>query len=566
MRWCKFLFVGWVTVLQHVSLLTAQDATATKLGSNPSDAKPPTLTAGQIARGQAIQQLLVRGIDFAREHGDWPQNLAELKIEKLPTVEYGPPAKLDTMDRNLRSRLRAISPVCFESFEDFHAGIWVGYADGHIEMIRGSANSRPVSGGGEVRLGSDQRALITTLRQFKRGIALVEKSAAVETVEKQPAQKADARLLLKITDEKNRPVAGAQVGGFLWNSDYDVNGKREGLTTLLGDKVTEAETTSDAEGHVEIRYDWFFDPDDAAAMPTSLVVFHKDPALMAIVSLKPTVFARLDGEKTPSLDVKLQRVNAVSGTLSRVAAPLAAGESKFTNVYVYALGDTQLRPMASMSKNRQFNFLLPPGDYLLHAYGDESFNTDRYLHLDDLASTTKLEIDLPADSLTGLIGKPAPELRGIKAWKDGKATTLAELRGKWVLVDFWGFWCGPCIAAMPELMKLHDELGDKGLAIVAVHDGSVESLDELNQFLAPIKQQAWNGRDLPFFVALDGGGELPISGTERSVKGATHAAYGVQHWPTTVLIDPNGVVLGERDAHSPELRKFLEEKLNPVGK
>jgi thiol-disulfide isomerase/thioredoxin len=542
MRWCKLLFVGWVVVLQHVSLLTAQDATATKPSASSNVAKPATLTEYQTARGQAIQQLLVRGIDFAREHGDWPKDLAELKIEHPPVVEYlGPPAKLENLERNLRGRLKATKPVCVESLKQYPDGVWVGYADGHVEFVR------------------DAAALKSAQLHPGPGSDLLGKPPLAIPADKKPAP--DARLVLNVIDEQRKPVAGAQIGRFMWNADYDLPNGREGFTTLAGDKVPVAQTTSDKDGRVEIQYAWFFDADEPPDVPAALVVYQKDRGLMAVVALDPLTFERtLDG-KVPSMEIDLHRAVPVQGTLSRIAAPLAAGESSFTRVHVYLNCNTQLRPLSSLSTSRRFHFPLPPGDYLLDCYGVNSDITFRYLKIDADSTPVNLELDLPVDRLTSLTGKLAPELRGIKAWQNGKATTLADLRGKWVLVDFWGFWCGPCIAAMPELMKLHDELAAKGLAIVAVHDDSVESLEELNQFVAPIKQQAWNGRDLPFFVALDGGGERPISGTERSVKGATHAAYGVQHWPTTVLIDPNGVVLGERDAHSPELRKFLEEKL-----
>ena len=211
-----------------------------------------------------------------------------------------------------------------------------------------------------------------------------------------------------------------------------------------------------------------------------------------------------------------------------------------------------------------FDFLLPPGDYLIEAYGEGTYSAHRFLRLTDDLQSVQLHLDLPPDQLTLLTGKPAPELQQIKAWKNGGPTTLKNLRGKWVVLDFWGYWCGPCVASMPELMKLHDEFGDKGLVVIAVHDDSVDSIEELDKNLENTKKELWKGRDLPFLVALDGGGELPIAGTTRSTKGATCAAYGVQSWPTTILIDPQGKVVGEHDPRGPELRELLEKELKPA--
>jgi thiol-disulfide isomerase/thioredoxin len=290
-----------------------------------------------------------------------------------------------------------------------------------------------------------------------------------------------------------------------------------------------------------------------------MIAYHKERGLISIATIDPKMFQRASDAAVPSTEVKLHAGVRVNGSLSRIGAPPPAGESMWTNAYVYLLSGGRTRPMSSMSKQQAFNFLLPPGDYLLHAYGDGAYNTFRFLRLTGHTTSIQLHLDLPSDRLAALTGQPAPELRQIKDWKNGGPLALQQLRGKWVVLDFWGYWCGPCVGSMPELMKLHDEFGDKGLVVVAVHDDSVESIKELDKNLEKTRQGLWKGRDHPFLVALDGGGELPISGTERSTSGATHAAYGVQHWPTTILIDPQGNVVGERDPSA--LREMLEKEL-----
>ena len=323
------------------------------------------------------------------------------------------------------------------------------------------------------------------------------------------------------------------------------------------------QTISDADGQVEIQYSWFFDPEESSGRPTSLIAYHQERGLIAIESLWPEDFAKIvDGERA-TREVKLHRGVHVTGTVSCVGASPKTNESLWTAAYIHTFsGD--LRPIIYMSKRQAFEFILPPGDYDLQAYGEGVYGTDRFLRLIDGLQSLELHLDLPPDQLTMLTGKPAPEFRQIKAWKNGGPTTLEQLRGKCVVLDFWGYWCGPCVGSMPELMKLHDEFGDQGLVIVAVHDDSVASIEELDKNLENTKKGIWKGRDLPFLVALDGGGELPIAGTEKTTHGATHAAYGVQHWPTTILIDSQGKVVGERDPRSPELRELLEKELKPA--
>src|SRR4051794_32218327 len=88
--------------------------------------KPSNLTHEEIARGQAIQQLLTRGIDYAREHNGWPEELKELQAENLPAVNYSPPGeKLDDATLFTRGLLSAVLPVCNESFAKYPDGVWI---------------------------------------------------------------------------------------------------------------------------------------------------------------------------------------------------------------------------------------------------------------------------------------------------------------------------------------------------------------------------------------------------------------------------------------------------------
>jgi len=82
------------------------------------------------------------------------------------------------------------------------------------------------------------------------------------------------------------------------------------------------------------------------------------------------------------------------------------------------------------------------------------------------------------------VEKSAPELQTTRHWKNSQPLSLQELRGKHVLLDFWGYWCVPCVRHMPNLMALHDAFSDRGLTVIGVHDASVQSVAELNERLA----------------------------------------------------------------------------------
>src|SRR6266567_2066513 len=64
------------------------------------------------------------------------------------------------------------------------------------------------------------------------------------------------------------------------------------------------------------------------------------------------------------------------------------------------------------------------------------------------------------------IGATAPDWELSDA--DGKLQTLAQYRGKIVVLDFWATWCGPCAEVMPQMQKLHEKYKDKGVAVFGV--------------------------------------------------------------------------------------------------
>jgi thiol-disulfide isomerase/thioredoxin len=130
-----------------------------------------------------------------------------------------------------------------------------------------------------------------------------------------------------------------------------------------------------------------------------------------------------------------------------------------------------------------------------------------------------------------------------------KGVQIADYKGKWVALEFWGTWCGPCVAgAIPRMMEIHDDHSDERdkYVVLTVHSTlRGKSFAEVDENLVPIVRDLWGGRTLPFPILLDAEGEI-------------QRTFGVSHWPTTILFHPDGKVVGEIQPDE------LEEKLKPV--
>jgi cytochrome c biogenesis protein CcdA/thiol-disulfide isomerase/thioredoxin len=126
---------------------------------------------------------------------------------------------------------------------------------------------------------------------------------------------------------------------------------------------------------------------------------------------------------------------------------------------------------------------------------------------------------------------PAPQFAGITAWLNtpgGKPLSLAGLRGKVVLVDFWTYSCVNCVRTLPYLKSWDARYRDRGLVIVGVHTPEFAFEHVVSNVRAAV-----HGYGIKYPVAIDD-------------AYGTWQAYGNQYWPADYLIDRTGHV---RDVH-----------------
>ncbi len=123
-----------------------------------------------------------------------------------------------------------------------------------------------------------------------------------------------------------------------------------------------------------------------------------------------------------------------------------------------------------------------------------------------------------------------------------KPVSLSDFKGKYVLVDFWASWCGPCRAENPNVVKAFNEYKDKNFTVLGV------SLDQ------PGKKEAWLSAIHHDILTWTQVSDLKFWDNEVA------KLYGIRAIPQNFLIDPSGKIIA-KNIRGEELNKKLQEVL-----
>ncbi len=148
-----------------------------------------------------------------------------------------------------------------------------------------------------------------------------------------------------------------------------------------------------------------------------------------------------------------------------------------------------------------------------------------------LATGSMMGVSVPARATASEMLKVAaasqraPELRGLANWLNSKPLSLAGLRGKVVLVNFWTYGCYNCVNTLPHLVSLYEKYKDRGLVIIGVHTPEFPHEKSASNVAAAVKRH-----HIRYPVAQDN-------------NFATWNAYNNQYWPAQYIVDQQGRIV-----------------------
>lgn len=358
----------------------------------------------------------------------------------------------------------------------------------------------------------------------------------------------DSELSFRLLDEDSVPVKEAR-GGFFWSYFIQPgNGPEQTKWECVRGAV------SDASGCVRFR--------DVPRGLANVAFRHAGRGLVAIETIDTNPAARRPDE---IVDVMMHPECRVSGSVTCDELAALGRAVGWTNVQLHREGRLA---MEYRGPDGNFHFFLPPGDYTFYVAGHDIQFTKRPLHVAPDQNDVALgDVAVAASGFALLVGKPAPEFRGVKTWVNSPELKLGDLHGKWVLLTFLGGWPGDNAAATQmtrELQAVHDQYRGKELTIIAFYS---------NLALLPAKEpRQWiiNGRatvlpdadtageGLPFPVGL----VEPVVMDGGMISDTIKTDYGIRGYPTSVLIDPQGIIVGGLDVRTIDGARMIERHVN----
>ena len=237
-------------------------------------------------------------------------------------------------------------------------------------------------------------------------------------------------------------------------------------------------------------------------------------------------------EKSNAINAKADQLMNEGKSREEVYAVIGGDIDALNNLYITAINENKdniLGAYVAAMTARQFYPTLKDIDELIATvkYAGEM-----------AAIKTLREGYLKAEATQA--GKMFTDFEGLTV--DGKASKLSDYvgKGKYVLVDFWASWCGPCKGEIPNLIELQNKFGGEKFTVLGVN-----VWDEEEKFKAALTEE---------------GITYPQIYIPRDNKDNATELYGIQGIPQIILFGPDGVIV-QRDLRGQAMKALVEEKM-----
>lgn len=175
----------------------------------------------------------------------------------------------------------------------------------------------------------------------------------------------------------------------------------------------------------------------------------------------------------------------------------------------------------------------------------QSENREATIHVGEFAPATTSRPEKPKPLA---VDQQSPAW-AIAQWSDGRSRKLSDYRGQVVVLDFWGLWCRGCVTSIPAQKKLAQKYGEQGVVFLGIHtaDGELSQIKKLQQ------SEEWATP-----TGIDRGTSI--------LDGVTCRKYGVQGYPTLIIVDRAGKIAFSSDIEPPGNREaYIKELAEASG-